>query len=169
MDASGTFQNLIHQIQTSSLNFKIEMSPFSACITLKNSFIRDRKGKAVIPLKPHQENVRKIKPESDDTAKKLVDQESLITSLKKEYEVAVNECENLVEEKVKLENVVDILHSKLTAAVQQNADLSRLHSDCDKASLSIYLYLFHFLYHNHTDWGHVVTIINLFDNFLLLE
>ena len=49
MDASTIFENLVHQIQSSHLNFKLELSPFSAKICLKKSFIRNQAG---IPLPP---------------------------------------------------------------------------------------------------------------------
>ena len=44
MDASTIFENLLQQIQNSQLNFKLELSPFSANISLKKSFVRTRSG-----------------------------------------------------------------------------------------------------------------------------
>ena len=44
MDAQLVFENLLKQVMDSSLNYKLEMSPFSAVIQLKQSFIRDKSG-----------------------------------------------------------------------------------------------------------------------------
>jgi myosin heavy subunit len=44
MDATNIFENLLQQIQSSHLNFKLELSPFSANISLKKSFIRNKSG-----------------------------------------------------------------------------------------------------------------------------
>ena len=50
MDASAVFNTLVQQIQSSHLNFRLELSPFSANISLKKSFIRNKSG---IPLLPY--------------------------------------------------------------------------------------------------------------------
>ena len=42
MEASASFHNILAKIQTSSLNFKLELSPFSAVIWLKKSFVKDK-------------------------------------------------------------------------------------------------------------------------------
>ena len=44
MLASKAFDNLLQQIQTSSLNYQIQISPFSALISLKKSLIKDKAG-----------------------------------------------------------------------------------------------------------------------------
>ena len=121
MDAANTFQNLLHSIQTSSLNFKIELSPFSANINLKNTFIKDRNGNRVIPPIQDKTCYEKIKSENDDHVKNNVHHEVLIKSLRDNCEEAVSECENFSQDKVKLETVIDVLHSKLAAADEENA------------------------------------------------
>ena len=49
MDAQLVFENLLKQAMDSCLNCKLEMSPFSAVIQLKKSFIRDKSGIPVFP------------------------------------------------------------------------------------------------------------------------
>ena len=44
MEASATFDCLLMQVQNSKLNFKVDLSPFSAVISLKKTFIKDRFG-----------------------------------------------------------------------------------------------------------------------------
>ena len=49
MEASSVFENLLQKVQKSNLNFRLELSPFSAKISLKKSFIRDKSGIPVVP------------------------------------------------------------------------------------------------------------------------
>ena len=39
MTVEQSFQNILQEIQSSSLNFKIELCPFSAIVHLKKSYI----------------------------------------------------------------------------------------------------------------------------------
>ena len=48
MVATQSFQHILQQIQQSSLNFQIKLSPFSAEISLKKSLIKDLDGSAMI-------------------------------------------------------------------------------------------------------------------------
>ena len=49
MEAYSVFENMLKKVKNSNLNYKLELSPFSAKISLKKSFIRDKSG---IPLLP---------------------------------------------------------------------------------------------------------------------
>ena len=49
MLATKSFNQIIEQIQTSSLNFQIQISPFSAIISLKKSLIKDHSGNPLLP------------------------------------------------------------------------------------------------------------------------
>ena len=49
MMAAETFENIIFQIQNSNLNFKLNLSPFAANISLKKSLVKNKSG---IPLLP---------------------------------------------------------------------------------------------------------------------
>ena len=49
MLASNVFEAIIDKIRYSNLNFQIQMSPFSAIVSLKKSFITNKSG---IPLLP---------------------------------------------------------------------------------------------------------------------
>ena len=44
MLADEKFQNILHQINDSKLNYCIQLSPFTACISIKKSFIKDKDG-----------------------------------------------------------------------------------------------------------------------------
>ena len=49
MVAKRTFENIIEHIQTSNLNFQLNLSPFSASISLRKSLIRDKFGNILFP------------------------------------------------------------------------------------------------------------------------
>ena len=49
MAASQSFFNVVQEIQSSGLNFKIELSPFSAIIYLKNSLLKNKAGFIIEP------------------------------------------------------------------------------------------------------------------------
>ena len=49
MVAKRTFDDLLAQIQASNLNFHLQLSPFSASISLKKSFIKDKFGNTLLP------------------------------------------------------------------------------------------------------------------------
>lgn len=50
MLASLKFIDIIDQVKKSSLNFQVQLSPFSALISLKKSFVSDRAGNPLQPL-----------------------------------------------------------------------------------------------------------------------
>ena len=49
MKAAETFENIILRIQNMNLNFKMNLSPFAANISLKKSLVKNKSG---IPLLP---------------------------------------------------------------------------------------------------------------------
>ena len=49
MGADTIFNGLIDMIRNSCLNYQVQMSPFSAVISIKKSFIKDRSGCSIIP------------------------------------------------------------------------------------------------------------------------
>ena len=51
MLATRSFDNILELIQTSCLNYQIQISPFSAFISLKKSLIRDQSGNPRLPAK----------------------------------------------------------------------------------------------------------------------
>ena len=61
MLASKTFDHIIEHVQTSNLNFQLQLSPFSATISLKKSFVKDRFGNILLPSSEVNENELKIK------------------------------------------------------------------------------------------------------------
>ena len=52
MATSTCFSSILHEIQLSNLNFKIEMTPFAAFITLKKTVLKDKNGVPALPSPP---------------------------------------------------------------------------------------------------------------------
>ena len=48
MVATASFNDILHHIQTSCLNYQVKITPFSANISIKKSFIKDRDGCPVV-------------------------------------------------------------------------------------------------------------------------
>ena len=58
MLAEESFRSILEQVQSSKLNFYLKLSPFSATISIKKSFIKDENGCQVLPsivTKPNSE------------------------------------------------------------------------------------------------------------------
>ena len=87
MTASQAFENLLKKVQASCLNFKIELSPFSAVIHVKKSFIKNRFGQAVVPVVEGSEA-------QGVYDKKVVELEKENDMLKVKIEETVKEAEN---------------------------------------------------------------------------
>ena len=49
MLADQTFNNILDKIQKSNLNFQLQVSPFSAIISLKKSLVKDKSGSFLLP------------------------------------------------------------------------------------------------------------------------
>jgi myosin heavy subunit len=129
MAATGTFQDVLHVIETSNLNYKIELSPFSAIIYLKNSFIKDKNGNNVISRHMNDKNYGHVKSENDELARKIVQQENVIRTLQANYENTVEDSEQIYKTNNMLEKTVQFLHSKLALAVVEVKDVKVLAKD----------------------------------------
>ena len=65
MLASRIFDSVLQSIQSSCLNFTMQVTPFSAMISLRKSFVKNKGGSFVLPLKSQiGEDVQKVKDES---------------------------------------------------------------------------------------------------------
>ena len=122
--ATEIFHSLLRQIQISGLNFKMELSPFSASIIIKNSLLKDRNGKPIIASLKNKPHIPKIKTENDEQARLILHQEKTIGKLQADFESALNDSENLDTTKNILETVVDTLHDKLSESEVKNVELS---------------------------------------------
>ena len=117
MLASQNFDAILEQVKNSSLNFQIQVSPFSALISLKKSFVKDKSGNLLLPSNRHgtSENTR----ESDEKNLKFERDIMVLTNMHKE--VVDNLEKTLQEAKVKQEVVateVNEREQKLKAEIE---------------------------------------------------
>ena len=116
MDVYKTFQNLINEVQHSCISYKIEMSPFSAPIFLKKSYIKDAYGYCMTPVvsKDSLNQNRKFM-----TEKYYLMQEKVIQSLRDDYGKAVEDGGKVYKTNAHLKNEIEFLKAKLAKAEDQ--------------------------------------------------
>ena len=78
MVANKAYSYVLQCVQNSGLNYQIQMSPFSAVISLKKSLIRNKTGLPIIPILPISDIVEK-------------DLEKELALMKKKYEDFLHE------------------------------------------------------------------------------
>ena len=103
MVASDAFENLLKQVQSSNLNFRMEISPFSAVITLKKSLVKDKAGQILFPPLSESVQLQQSKEEQNCLIQKIKHLENIIEAQKSYYENAFNECR--YEFEIRLENL----------------------------------------------------------------
>ena len=123
MFATETFYHLLEQVQKSGLNFHLQVSPFSAVISVKKSFITDKSGKLIMPA-PRNENVKGI----IDRNEKL---EMDVKTLTKLHEDALKDCENAYEtikslEKKQNELMEKVEETKIIKEKDSEAEINNL-------------------------------------------
>ena len=97
MLASNAFENIIDQIRTSNLNFHLQMSPFSASISLKRSLIKEQSGAFRLPPTPRAPS---SEFEIAALVKKNLQLEEKLVEMNAMYTRAVDDCHKVT---VKLE------------------------------------------------------------------
>jgi hypothetical protein len=90
MVAKQTFNNILELIQTSNLNFQLQISPFSASISLKKTLVKDKFGVELLP------SPTCLQPTSSPEYAALIAQnkklESDLFSLTQSHEKVVDDC-----------------------------------------------------------------------------
>ena len=93
MVANEAFDSILEHIKTSNLNFHLQMSPFSALISLKKSPVKDKAGAPLLP----QVQLSRLSQTSEATiaalAAKNLQLEADLNSLRKEHTDCVDDCE----------------------------------------------------------------------------
>ena len=92
MAASKIFNNILDQIQNSRQNFHLQLSPFSAIISLKKTIVKDRFGIPIVP--PSSTSPQSSMSPNDFAilASKNLKLESDLATLHHNYEVSVDDC-----------------------------------------------------------------------------
>ena len=100
MADSHTFDYVLHQIISSSLNFQLQLSPFSANISLKKSFVKDKSG---IPL---LSNSLQYSVQDQELLTQNMQLKLELQSLNTKHEELVKECASTHATVQYLENIV---------------------------------------------------------------
>lgn len=93
MAASIRFDEIINQIQSSKLNFNIQLSPFTALISLKRYPQKDKSGSPLLPPPSESSLLKKSQIENQALSKKVLLLENFVESTKRDCENSALECE----------------------------------------------------------------------------
>ena len=88
MLATEAFDQILNQIQTSCLNFQMQISPYSAVISLKKSLTKDQSGKPRLPVKPRNFSSE----ETEALIKKNNELEKQVTILSNQNSELIIDC-----------------------------------------------------------------------------
>ena len=100
MVASTVFQNILDKIQSSNLNFHLQVSPFSAQISLKKTLVKDQFGNLLLPPAQFSPRISKNETLSAENLKL----ENDLLNLQNKYEDVVNDCAKAYQMVQTLEN-----------------------------------------------------------------
>ena len=110
MLASKIFQQILDQVQSSNLNFQLLVSPFSAQISLKKSFITDKSGNLLLPQTNVQTQSYESFNKSHNSIENLINQnkklQKELLNLQRNHEGAVNDLSKASETIEALENQI---------------------------------------------------------------
>ena len=116
MVASDAFENLLKQVQSSNLNFRMEISPFSPVITLKKSLLKDKSGQILFP--PISESVQLQQSQDDQNCllQKMKHLENIIEAQKSDYINALIQCKTAARHE--FENELEIVKNEHAAEIK---------------------------------------------------
>ena len=119
MMASRVFNDILNNIQSSNLNFCLQLSPYSASISLRKSFLTDKSGKVVLP-----DHVFPAETSDDDIAalaSKNFKLEQENSSLKKDLENSVDDCKDAY----KKLNYIQVVESELVNKIEMQETIKQ--------------------------------------------
>ena len=117
----------MNRIQTSGLNYKIELSPFSAKVLLKKTFTKDLNGNPLKAKFSDETTFDQIKAENDFLYKKVFQLEQTSQNLSTQYQNTLLGYQQLHHSNANLLLKVENLDSKLSAAEEENFNLKLIH------------------------------------------
>ena len=134
MAASISFSSIVNEIQQSKLNFKIELSPFSAVITLKKTVIKDGNGVSTLPPPPSSFLLHQAQQEILRISHIISDLEKENKDLKCDHEASIDNfvklCSKIEElkleksrDKIKVEDKSKDTEKEISSLKEQNRKL----------------------------------------------
>ena len=123
MLAAQAFDNILDRIQRSNLNFQLQVSPFSAQISLKKSLIKDRSGSFILPPSPLQVTASSPSSLFSCSNSDLTNLVARNICLETELSIQKNNVLNAVNGREKAFEKLNISEKKLEALKQENRTL----------------------------------------------
>ena len=125
MTTNHAFESILGHVQSSCLNFKIELSPFSAIIHLKKSFIKNQVGDTVVP-----------RPRSDAQSNDCGDhvQTEKIEALEKENSFLKEKIVEVARETQGYQEIIEKLRIEIK---QKEKDCEDAFKTCDTANEAV--------------------------------
>ena len=133
MVASKTFELLLDQIKSSNLNFQLQLSPFSAIISLKKTLVKDKFGSPLMPQTSSNST------EIAALTKKNLHLENVVKSLKSDFEISVIECEKSFKTIAKLEKELEEFRVRNVEIKKETFNQELLENTKHMESLSTYV------------------------------
>ena len=113
MHASRTFNKILQEIQSSNLNFQLQLSPFSAQISLKKSLVKERDGSLRLPP------IISSLPCKDSELEEI---RSYAKMLEKELETIRHNYEQVVDDRKEAYEKIKILEDFINKPVKSERD-----------------------------------------------
>ena len=137
MIAEQKFYNIVSEIQASCLNYNMQLSPFSASISLKKSLIRDRLGNVICSKYPANSkpllaniSLEKLLSENQNQTQELnclkVEHEKLVSEFTEandtiiKLKLALKERDNLIQDLQLSNNIATESVNKLNTLIKKN-------------------------------------------------
>ena len=130
MAAETAFNNIVKLVQSSRLNFKLQLSPFSANISLKKTLVKDKSGFPSLP--PHVDIPDSAEVADRDLASKNLKLKNELVQNEKKIEELLEMVENLENENQKLKNLNDNKTREINVADEvKREEVSKLNKQLD--------------------------------------
>ena len=139
MLANNAFDKIMELIKTSNLNFQMRLSPFSASISLKKSFIRDKFGNILVPTNVNaasqkefniQHENNELEHKNEQLNQKILDIENLVASKSQTVQILEAKIANAEASTVKTINEKNEEATILKKALKNaNLEISKLKNE----------------------------------------
>ena len=141
MLATTSFDHVINEIQRSGLNFQLQISPFSALISVKKSLIKDVSGKPLLPSKIKPDRSVVTSEQIEALVSKNIELEKELTLLRIKYEEVAKyaadvkvEPASIASHEQELETEIDKLKDVIKAPDGEILDLRIANKTSNEAS-----------------------------------
>ena len=140
MLATTSFDHVINEIQRSGLNFQLQISPFSALISVKKSLIKDVSGKPLLPPKIKPDRSDFTSEQIEALVSKNIELEKELTLLRMKHEEVAKyadvkvEAASIASHEQELETEIDKLKDIIKARDGEILDLRIANKTSSEAS-----------------------------------